>query len=222
MLTKVRSIKNRKEGVSNLQAWEPRKEVEEEFGRRFYGPSSPSPIKLQISEHSIKQYWRLRKPCLKTTRGLLILRGPSPGDPKPPLMQVLTHLTVQVSAFLDLGRWIRGFLQSSLPETELHSPDKVCGTLDSVSLSAPASAATADNTAADAAAATAAVASITLNEQEIQNFDGVLLGLMSPAFTCTLLWHIRIEKWPLFGLDTGVLKLVKRLISNVPPLIIFG
>lgn len=109
-----------------------------------------------------------------------------------------------------------------MPETELHSPDKVCGTLDSVSLSAPASTATAENTAADAAAANAAVTSITLNEEGMQNADGVLLGLMSPALTCPLLWHIRIEKRPLFGLGNGVLKLVKRLTSNVPPLIIFG
>ena len=59
-----------------------------------------------------------------------MLRGPSPGEPSPPRMQVVTHLMVQDSAFLDLGRWILAFLQSC---TDGHSPDSVCGMLDSVS-----------------------------------------------------------------------------------------
>ena len=53
---------------------------------------------------------------------LLILSGPSPS---PPRMQVLTHLTVHFSAFLDLGRCILCFL--------LSSPDNICGTFDRVS-----------------------------------------------------------------------------------------
>lgn len=76
------------------------------------------------------QYRRLRKPSLKTTKGFLMLSGPSPGDPSPPRMQVLTHLVVQDSAFLDLGRWILGFLQSFRVG---HSPDSSCGMFDSVS-----------------------------------------------------------------------------------------
>lgn len=44
---------------------------------------------------------------------LLALNGPSPGEPAPPLMHVVTHLTVHDSAFLDLGRWIlEGFPSS--------------------------------------------------------------------------------------------------------------
>lgn len=35
-------------------------------------PSSSSLIRLQMSDHSNKQYWRLRNPFLKTTRGLSV------------------------------------------------------------------------------------------------------------------------------------------------------
>ena len=35
-----------------------------------------------------------------------MLRGPSPGAPPPPLMQVPTHLRVHDSAFAELGFWI--------------------------------------------------------------------------------------------------------------------
>lgn len=66
----------------------------------------------------------------KEFKYLLILKGPSPGEPSPPLMQVATHLIVHVSAFLDFGRWILGFLQSLADE---HSPESVGGMLDSVS-----------------------------------------------------------------------------------------
>lgn len=67
---------------------------------------------------------------------LLTLRGPSPGEPSPPRIQVVTHLIVHDSAFLDLGRWILAFLQS-LGDTDAHSPpDSVCGMFDRVSVSA--------------------------------------------------------------------------------------
>lgn len=61
---------------------------------------------------------------------LLTLKGPSPGEPSPPLIQVVTHLIVQDSAFLDFGFWIRAFLQSL---GKMHSPDSVCGMLARVS-----------------------------------------------------------------------------------------
>lgn len=61
-----------------------------------------------------------------------MFRGPSPGDPSPPRMQVPTHLIVHDSAFLDFGRWILAFLQSL---GCAHSPESVCGMLDSVVLS---------------------------------------------------------------------------------------
>ncbi|KAK1378004.1 hypothetical protein POM88_024748 [Heracleum sosnowskyi] len=35
--------------------------------------------------------------------GFLTFKGPSPGEPSPPRMQVATHFLVQDSAFLDLG-----------------------------------------------------------------------------------------------------------------------
>lgn len=66
-----------------------------------------------MSEHSTRQYCRLRNPCLKTTRGLLTFKGPSPGEPAPPRMHVPTHLIVHDSAFLDLGRWILAGFPSS-------------------------------------------------------------------------------------------------------------
>jgi hypothetical protein len=67
---------------------------------------------------------------------LLTLSGPSPGEPSPPRIQVVTHLIVHDSAFLDLGRWILAFLQS-LGDTDAHSPpDSVCGMFDRVSVSA--------------------------------------------------------------------------------------
>ena len=69
-----------------------------------------------------------------------MLKGPSPGEPSPPLMQVVRHLTVHDSAFLDLGRWILGFLQSL---ADAHSPESVWGMLDSVSESWGTSAAPA-------------------------------------------------------------------------------
>uniref|UniRef100_A0A0A9A619 Uncharacterized protein n=1 Tax=Arundo donax TaxID=35708 RepID=A0A0A9A619_ARUDO len=44
--------------------------------------SSPSLIRLQTSEHSTRQYCRLRKVSLNTTSGLLTLKGPpTPGAP---------------------------------------------------------------------------------------------------------------------------------------------
>jgi hypothetical protein len=45
---------------------------------------------------------------LKTTRGFLTLRGPSP-----PRMQVATHLEVHCSALADFGCLIRTFALSS-------------------------------------------------------------------------------------------------------------
>lgn len=51
-----------------------------------------------MSEHSVRQYSRLRNCSLNTTRGLLTLRGPSP-----PRMQVATHLDVHCSALADFG-----------------------------------------------------------------------------------------------------------------------
>ncbi|GMH06671.1 hypothetical protein Nepgr_008511 [Nepenthes gracilis] len=111
-------------------------------------PSSASPSKLQISEHSTRQYCRVRNPCLKTTSGRLTFRGPSPGDPSPPRMQVVTHLMVHASDFLDLGRWILGFLQSS---AAAHSPDSRGGMFDRVS-----SVAAVDSTAAAASSPIAA------------------------------------------------------------------
>lgn len=153
------------------------------------GPSCPSLMRLQMSEHSIRlieqqtdqirklsslwwptssgsicysekkrgcsassssthQYCRLRKPSLNTTRGLrtpennptwmnksnapavlvrrcrsggwcfsllfylLTLRGPSPGAPPPPRMQVPTHLVVHCNALADLGCLIRSCFPS--------------------------------------------------------------------------------------------------------------
>lgn len=74
-------------------------------------------------------------------------------------MQVVTHLLVQVSAFLDLGLWILYlFLQSC---SGVHTLDNVCGMLDSVSSGcdgAATSMAPADNTNAVAAAAATATA----------------------------------------------------------------
>lgn len=43
---------------------------------------------------------------------LLTLRGPSPGEPAPPLIQVTTHFIVHDSAFRDLGFWILGPLSA--------------------------------------------------------------------------------------------------------------
>lgn len=64
-----------------------------------------------------------------------MLRGPSS-----PRMQVLTHLMVQDSAFLDLGLWILPFfLQSPWPCCDEHCPpDSVCGMFDRVSSSGSA------------------------------------------------------------------------------------
>lgn len=78
-----------------------------------------------------------------------MLKGPSPGEPSPPRMQVPTHLMVQDSAFLDLGRWILGLVQSL---------DESCwGMLDSVSASCGASMAMAEAEAITAAANSPAV-----------------------------------------------------------------
>ncbi|CAI0442027.1 unnamed protein product [Linum tenue] len=48
---------------------------------------------------------------------------------------VLTHLTVQVSAFLDLGLCILIAFLQSFPSSASHSPASVCGTFPSVSSS---------------------------------------------------------------------------------------
>lgn len=85
----------------------------------------------------------------KELQYLLILRGPSPGEPTPPLMQVARHLVVHDSAFLDFGRWILGFLQSL---EDAHSPESVWGMLDRVSESWGTSAAPAAETIRAAAA----------------------------------------------------------------------
>ena len=63
-------------------------------------------------------------------------------------MQVVTHLVVHDSAFLDFGRWILGFLQSLV---DAHCPESVWGMLDSVSESGGTSAAPAAETITAAA-----------------------------------------------------------------------
>ncbi|OMO73895.1 hypothetical protein COLO4_26807 [Corchorus olitorius] len=85
----------------------------------------------------------------------ILALGPSPGEPSPPLIQVVTHLLVHVSAFLDLGRWILAFLQS-LDDGDAQSPERVSGMLLNVSESwgtsaAPATAEPETITAAAAA-----------------------------------------------------------------------
>jgi len=50
---------------------------------------------------------------------LLTLRGPSPGAPPPPRMQVPTHLVVHCSALADLGCLIRSAFPS--PPAQLSS-----------------------------------------------------------------------------------------------------
>jgi len=67
-------------------------------------------------------------------------------------MQVFTHLTVHFSAFLDFGRWILCFLQSS--------PDSVCGTLDNVSPSCGGGGSSAEATDTAAIITAAAIAPI--------------------------------------------------------------
>lgn len=45
------------------------------------------------------------------------MKGPSPGEPAPPRMHVVTHLPTHFSAFLDFGRWILAcFLSSPEPK----------------------------------------------------------------------------------------------------------
>lgn len=85
---------------------------------------------------------------------LITLKGPSPGEPSPPLMQVVTHLIVHDSAFLDFGFCILAFLQSL---GNVHSPDKVWGMLDRVSGSSAAA------TEAITAAVVSKVVSATLH-----------------------------------------------------------
>ena len=53
---------------------------------------------LHISAHSLRQYCLLLNPSLNTTGALRTDRGPSPGAPPPPRVQVTTHLP----ALLDL------------------------------------------------------------------------------------------------------------------------
>lgn len=109
-----------------------------------------------------------------------MLKGPSPDAPRPPRTQVVTHLPVQISAFLDLGLWILYlFLQSFSPG--VHTLDNVCGMLDSVSSGcdgAATSMAPADHTkAAAAAAATAtAIALPAVKRVEGREIAGALRG----------------------------------------------
>ena len=84
----------------------------------------------------------------------MTLKGPSPGEPSPPRMQVVTHFIVHDSAFLDFGFCILVFLQSL---GNVHSLDNVCGMLDRVSASSAAA------TEAITAAVVSKVVSATLH-----------------------------------------------------------
>ncbi|KAL0334288.1 UNVERIFIED_CONTAM: hypothetical protein Sangu_1585000 [Sesamum angustifolium] len=111
-----------------------------------------------------------------------MFKGPSPGEPYPPKMQVLTHFLVQVSAFLDLGRWILYlFLQSFC--SGVHTLDNVCGIFESVSsgcFGAATSIAPADNTNAAVAAAETTAPAIRWRTRAVMRVEargkGTLLG----------------------------------------------